>query len=84
MAKNYITGRSEYLPPMRQYVAQRIRVIRQHRQWSQETLAELAGLHRSYIGAVERGELNIGIDNIERIVLALEMTACELLNCQTS
>jgi len=34
---------------------------------SQEDLAHMAGLHRTYVGLVERGECNISIDNIERL-----------------
>lgn len=48
--------------------------------WSQEVLAELSGLNRSYIGAVERAEHNIGLDNIERIAGALETGLTELLD----
>lgn len=45
---------------------------------SQEHLAELAGLHRTYIGSVERGERNISIDNIEAIANALSMSVRDL------
>ena len=53
-------------------LAQRERLLRTKRGCSQEVLAELSGLNRSYIGAVERAEHNIGLDNIERIAAALE------------
>jgi transcriptional regulator with XRE-family HTH domain len=41
------------------------------RGWTQEVLAELAGLHRNYVGYIERGEHNAGIDNLERLASAL-------------
>ena len=39
---------------------------------SQEQLAELAGVHRTYIGMVERAEKNITLRNIEKIAIALK------------
>ncbi|MCH2242826.1 MAG: helix-turn-helix transcriptional regulator [Aquabacterium sp.] len=46
---------------------------------SQEGLAELAGLHRTYVGSVERGERNIAADNMEALANALGLDICELL-----
>lgn len=42
---------------------------------SQEAFADLAGLHRTYISALECGKRNISLDNIEKIALALNIEA---------
>ena len=51
----------------------RIRNLRIAKGLSQERLAELADLHRTYIGAIERGEKNITLKNIEKISKALDV-----------
>ncbi len=47
---------------------------------SQELLAERAGVHRTYIGMIERAEKNITLENIERIALALGRKPADLLD----
>lgn len=56
----------------RNIFADNIRAIRIKKGLSQEKLASISGLHRTYVGSVERKERNISIDNIERIARALE------------
>ena len=56
----------------------RIRYLRLMRKLSQEQLAELCELHRTYIGGIERGERNVSLRNIIRIASALEVTISEL------
>jgi len=59
--------------------ANKLREIRIQKGFSQEKLADISGLHRTYIGSVERGERNISIDNIERLANALEIKVRDLL-----
>lgn len=56
-----------------------MRRMRQERQLSQEALADKAGIHRNYVGGIERQERNVGLDNIEKIARALGVTASKLL-----
>jgi len=56
-----------------------IRKTRKRLDLSQERLAELSGLHRTYIGSVERGERNITLVNAEKISSALNVKLSKLL-----
>jgi transcriptional regulator with XRE-family HTH domain len=50
---------------------------------SQEELADIAGLHRTYVGSVERGERNISVDNMEALANAMGLDISELLSLPT-
>lgn len=56
-----------------------LRRLRNELGMSQDEFADLAGLHRTYIGAVERGERNITLDTLQRIAAALKVDAVALL-----
>jgi transcriptional regulator with XRE-family HTH domain len=56
-----------------------IRAARKARGLSQEALAEIAGIDRSYMGGIERGEHNLAIMNLLKIADALEIKLSELL-----
>jgi transcriptional regulator with XRE-family HTH domain len=55
-----------------------VRTLRQERRMSQERLALESGIDRSYVGAVERGERNLGLANVFKLANALEVPASEL------
>lgn len=57
-----------------------IRAARQAQGMSQESLADKAGIDRSYIGGIERGEHNIAIMNLLKIADALGMKVSSLLD----
>ena len=56
----------------------RVRDLRKKKDISQEELAHLSGLHRTYIGMIERAEKNITLKNIEKIANALEVSIIDL------
>ena len=64
----------------RRVLARNLRALRAARGLSQEGLAELCGLHRTYVSSVERKERNISIDNISRLAAALGTTPAQLLS----
>ena len=59
---------------------QRLRQFRTHKGISQENLAALSGLDRTYIGGIERGERNPTLKNIVKIAAALQISPSELFN----
>ncbi|MDR3651515.1 MAG: helix-turn-helix transcriptional regulator [Paludibacter sp.] len=65
--------------PILQIFGSNVQKYRKERQLSQEKLAELAGLHRTYIGMIERAEKNITLCNIEKIAKALNIEIKDLL-----
>jgi transcriptional regulator with XRE-family HTH domain len=65
--------------PARKQLGEKIRKVRKEFGISQEELGFRAGLHRTYIGSIERGEQSVSIDNIHKIAKALKVSAKDLL-----
>ena len=65
--------------PLRLILAVNLRSNRKRLGISQEELADRAHVHRTYVGAVERGEVNLSVDNIHRLAVALDVQAADLL-----
>ncbi len=65
-------------PDIRVRFGIRVRQLRTERGWSQEELADRAELHRTYIGAIERGEQNISLLNIEKLAATFDIPLAEL------
>ena len=57
----------------------RVRALRLRRNLFQEKLAELADLHRNYVGGIERGERNVGLLNIVKLARALAVRPASLM-----
>jgi transcriptional regulator with XRE-family HTH domain len=67
------------LSDVRVRFGQKLRKVREKAGLSQERLAELAGLHRTYVSSVERGQRNISLENVERLADALGVSMAELM-----
>ena len=63
---------------LREKLGRTVRRLRTEAGFSQERFADACGLHRTYIGAVERGETNISLDNIELIARTLRLPVSRL------
>jgi transcriptional regulator with XRE-family HTH domain len=73
-------GTNPRITRTRRVLATNMRARRAELGMSQERLAELAELHRTYVSSVERCQRNIGIDGIERIAKALRMKVSDLFS----
>jgi transcriptional regulator with XRE-family HTH domain len=62
------------------FLGRKVRAERDKMGVSQERLGQLAGLHRTYIGMIERGEKNITISNLRKIAQALEVRVNQLID----
>ena len=62
------------------FFGERVRELRTQKNLSQEQLANLADVHRTYIGMIERAEKNITLINIEKITKALDIELKEFFN----
>lgn len=60
-------------------VGQRIKELREGRQWSQEEFADRCGVHRTYIGSAENGARNLTIQVLTMFARGLGLTVSELL-----
>jgi transcriptional regulator with XRE-family HTH domain len=60
-------------------LAKNIRKLRYDNNLSQEKLAELCGLHRTYVGSVERGERNVTLSSLEAFASAFKVKVIDLL-----
>ena len=60
-------------------LAHNLRVLRLAKGWSQEEMAEECGLHRTYVGAIERGERNVTLNTLNNLAKALGVSAAELI-----
>ncbi len=61
-------------------LGKKVRLLRVTRGWSQEVLAEVSGLHRTYISMIERQDKNVGLDNLERLAEAFGVSIGELVD----
>ena len=64
---------------LREVFAKNLKRIREEQGLSQEKLAEMADLHRTYIGMIERKRINVTLDVIDRISQALSVDPFDLL-----
>ncbi|MCL4366706.1 helix-turn-helix domain-containing protein [Patescibacteria group bacterium] len=64
---------------IRKAFGQNLRKLRQEKEWTQEELADKAGMHFTYIGQIERGVRNPSLINLYKLAKALNVSAGKLL-----
>ncbi len=60
-------------------LGERVRTRREQLGLSQESLADLCGVHWTFLGQVERGQRNLSLHNLLKVAAGLEVDACELV-----
>jgi transcriptional regulator with XRE-family HTH domain len=60
-------------------VGMRLRMLREKKGWSQEEFADICGLHRTYVGSVERGERNLTLNSLHTLSKALNVKMTDVL-----
>ena len=65
-------------------VGRNLRAYREDRGLSQEAFAEVLGVHRTYMGGIERGERNLTLKSLERIAQRIKLDPMELLDPEAS
>lgn len=64
---------------LQKILGRNLRRYREQRGLSQEDFAEVVGVHRTYMGGIERGERNLTLRSVERLAAVLGMEAVEML-----
>lgn len=67
------------MTPLRRRFGTAVRRLRKVAGFSQEGFAAKAKINRGYYGSIERGEINVSLDNIEKIAIALALAAGQLM-----
>ena len=70
------------MKPLNEIFGLQVRRYRKKKGISQEELASISELHRTYIGAIERGERNVSINNVEKIASSLDVAVIDLFQNQ--
>ncbi|HEV3041486.1 MAG TPA: helix-turn-helix transcriptional regulator [Candidatus Angelobacter sp.] len=60
-------------------VGAKIRELRMARGWSQETFADICEIHRSHMGEIERGEVDVAISTLAKLAKGLDITVSAIL-----
>jgi transcriptional regulator with XRE-family HTH domain len=63
---------------LRAVVARNLRMLRKQKGFTQEELADVAGINRNYVGQIEREEKSPTVDVLEKLSIALEVNAVDL------
>jgi len=67
------------MPTIAQNFGNRCRELRSARNWSQEAFADNCEIHRSHMGEIERGEVDVTLSTLAKIAKGLGMTAGQIL-----